>query len=539
MKLPISKPNLVDRVIEVFAPERALARSRARTMLALSGSGSGYAGADRTRRAQRYWDPRPNSADQATLPDLANLRSASRDLIRNNPLAAGAINTVTTSVVGTGLGVQPQIAAQRLRLTADEARAWQQQAKDLFELWAVNALWCDITGQLTFYEQQELCFRSALESGDAFALLPIERIADEPFGTKVQLIEADRVCNPDNKPDNDTTAAGIEVDARGRALRFHVADRHPGAYLIGGNNWTTIEAFGARTGRRNILHLTTRLRPGQRRGVPYLATVIEPLKQLGTYTDAEITAAVISGMFTVFVKKEAEHSPLSQPVAGTAPAPGTTASDEVNLEAGAMVDLAPGEDIALANPMRPNAGFDPFVMAILRQIGVALELPFELLIKHFTASYSASRAAMLEAWRFYRRRRAWLTAQFCQPVYEAVLWEAVANGRLRAPGFLRDPLIRAAYCRAQWIGDAPGALNPMDEARAAEKRIEIGISSISKESVAHDGSNWEDNHQQQVLEAQARKRDGLGQLPAASAVPAPPSNPEPARRQDESTEKEE
>ncbi len=536
MKFPISKPNLVDRVVEVFAPERALARARARAMLALSGSGSGYAGADRTRRAQRHWDPRPNSADQATLPDLPNLRSSSRDLVRNNPLAAGAINTVTTSVVGTGLGVQPQIAAQRLRLTADQAREWQQQAKDLFELWAANALWCDIAGQLTFYEQQELAFRSALESGDTFALLPVERIANEPFGTKVQLIEADRVCNPDNKPDNDTTAAGIEVDARGRALNFYVADKHPGAYLLGGNTWTRVEAFGARTGRRNILHLAMRLRPGQRRGVPYLATVIEPLKQLGTYTDAEITAAVISGMFTVFIKKEADNTPLAQ--TGTAPAPGTTASNEINMEPGAMVDLAPGEDVALANPARPNAAFDPFVMSILRQIGVALELPFELLIKHFTASYSASRAAMLEAWRFYRKRRAWLTSQFCQPVYEAVLWEAVASGQLRAPGFLRDPLIRAAYCRAQWIGDAPGALNPMDEARAAEKRIEIGISSISKESVAHDGSNWEDNHQQQVLEYQARKRDGLGQPAQVPAASAPPPAPDAARQQDEPIEKE-
>lgn len=46
-----------------------------------------------------------------------------------------------------------------------------------------------------------------------------------------------------------------------------------------------------------------RERAGQRRGVPMLAPVLEALKQLGHYTDAEITAAVLSAMFTVFVKQ--------------------------------------------------------------------------------------------------------------------------------------------------------------------------------------------------------------------------------------------
>jgi len=520
---PVPAPNIVDRAIEVFAPRLALERARARTMLAMVGGGGSYIGADRTRRAQRFWDTRPTSADQATIPALPELRSASRDLVRNNPLAGGAISTVTTSVVGCGLSVQPRVLAKRLNLSNEQALEWQREAKDLFELWASNALWCDVTGQMTFYEIQELAFRSALESGDVFALLPMERTGNEPIQIKIQLIEGDRVCNPDKMPTSNSLAAGIEVNAAGRPIRYHVAEHHPGGHVMGKNQWQAIEAFGDKTGRRNILHLMTRLRPGQRRGVPYLAPVIESLKQLGTYTDAEVTAAVVSAMFTVFVKKEDDGHPLDGNLVNGTPAPQTLAANENGLSPGAMIDLAPGEDIVMANPMRPNAGFDPFVMAVLRQIGVALELPFELLIKHFTASYSAARASMLEAWRFYKKRRAWLAAQLCQPIYEAVLFELIAAGRLRAPGFLRDPMIRAAYCRAEWIGDAPGALNPMDEARAAEKRIEIGVSTRAKESIANDGSNWEDNHQQQVLEESARRRDGINF--AKQPAPAPAQQP--------------
>ena len=80
---------------------------------------------------------------------------------------------------------------------------------------------------------------------------------------------------------------------------------------------------------------------------------------------------------------------------------------------------------------RPNTAFDGFVLAVLRQVAVGLELPFEVLIKHFTSSYSAARAALLDAWKFYKGRRAWLVWTFCQPVYEMVVSELVAAGYVR------------------------------------------------------------------------------------------------------------
>ena len=49
-------------------------------------------------------------------------------------------------------------------------------------------------------------------------------------------------------------------------------------------------AFGAATGRRNVLHPFRRTRPGQTRGIPYLAPVMELVKQLGRYSEAEVAA---------------------------------------------------------------------------------------------------------------------------------------------------------------------------------------------------------------------------------------------------------
>lgn len=190
-------------------------------------------------------------------------------------------------------------------------------------------------------------------------------------------------------------SGGVKKDSYGAPLAYHIMDQHPGSIMgLKKRSWTIVPAFGEASGRRNVLHLFWQIRPGQTRGVPYLAPVIEPLKQLDRYTEAELMAAVISGMFTVFIKSETGDGDLS-PMSPSAEVGGKTTDEDYKLASGAIVGLAPGEDIAVADPKRPNTAFDSFVMVVLRQIGRLLELPFEVLVKHFTASYSAARSTLL------------------------------------------------------------------------------------------------------------------------------------------------
>lgn len=273
---------------------------------------------------------------------------------------------------------------------------------------------------------------------------------------------------------------GVQRDSVGAPQFYYVSDTHPGNYRNShGMKWTPLRAFGERTGRRNVLHLYRKLRVGQTRGIPDLASIIEPLKQLDRYTEAEIMAAVISGMFTVFVKTE-DGSGLG-PMNPTAEVGGKPSDKDFKMGNGAILDLMPNESVETANPGRPNTAFDPFVLAILRQIGTALELPFEILIKHFTSSYSAARAAMLEAWKYYSTRRDWLATSLCQPVYEAWLNEAVARGRIVAPGFLNgDPSIKKAYLGARWIGPPRGQIDPTKENAADEVAEDRGWKTASE-----------------------------------------------------------
>lgn len=537
-RVAVPAPTLIDRVVGYIDPVAGARRMHARTVMALAG---GYAGGKRSRRATQGWQTTlAGSADSDLLPDLAVLRDRARDLVRNAPLAGGAVNTVVSNVVGTGLMLQAQIDRAVLGLTADAAAQWQKGAEREWRLWCSSPE-CDITRTQNFYELQDLVFRATLESGDVFTLLPYVRRPGQAYGLKLQVIEADRVCNPKFQIDKLPFVGGVELEATGAPVAYHILRTHPGD-LLGGREWDRYLAFGPNTGRRAVLHLFRRLRPGQNRGVPYLAPVIETLKQLDRYTEAEIMAAVVSGLFTVFVHSEGPGLDLANQQ-GMGKETGAAAGDtDAKLANGAIIDLGPNEKIETADPGRPNTAFDPFVLAILRQVGVALELPFEVLVKHFTASYSAARAALLEAWRFYRVRRSWLADKFCQPVYETWLAEAVASGRVVAPGFFADPLVRAAWCGAAWNGDGPGSIQPLLEMEAAEKRIELGVSSLQAEVAEYNGRDWEAVHEQRAREKAARVSAGL-EAPANATAPASapkgtpagtiPKQPDPALDQPE------
>ena len=515
------RQSLLDKVVSYVNPEAGYRRLQAKAFMAMT---NGYLGSSNERGSLAYYKTSKGDADADMLQDIEKNRQRCRHLVRNNPLAAGAINTNVTNVVGTGLKLQSHINAEFLGMTDEKAAAWEKNAEREFRLWA-ESVECDLERTLDFYDIQDICFRACLESGDVFVILPMLERAGSDYQTKLQIIEADRVSNPYSEMERPQFTRGVEKDGNGAPIRYHIMNYHPGAKGIrASTKWVPVEAFGKTSGRRNIIHLFAKKRPGQTRGVPYLAPVIEPLKQLGDYTEAEITAAVVSGLYAVFVQ-----TPTGQGITPNLPkAEAQTRYEEESIPTspGQILDLMPGEEVQFADPTRPNIAFDPFVMAVLRQIGVALELPFEILIKHFTASYSAARAAMLEAWRYFMNRRAWLAKNLCQPVYEAWMWEAVSMGRIQAPGFFTDHAIRKAYLEAQWLGPARGQIDELKEAKAARERIDIGITSIKEETAQMTGGDFETNLRQREKEVKMRREAGLEpELPKpVETLPEPPAN---------------
>ena len=459
----------------------------------------------------------PNSGAPWEDIDLNNytLRQRSRMLVMGAPLAKSAINTNRTNVVGNGLRLKSTINRQALGLSVEQAEEWQKKTEAEFELWASRKNACDATGMNDFYGIQQLCLVSWLSSGDVFALVKrYEATKLQPYSLRLHIIEADRVRTPvdamnhiylnqivGKTKNGNKIYDGVEINSNGMVEAYHIANTYPYELIAEKTEYTRVKAYGDKTGLPNILHIMESERPDQYRGVPYLAQVIEPLLQTRRYTDAEIMSAVIQSFYTAFIVTDADANemPFNEAIGDDA-GEISTDDNEYEMGPGTINIMKPGEDIKLAAPTHPNNGFDKFMRAMCEQIGAALEIPADLLLKSFNSSYSASRAALLEAWKAFKMRRVWLTNDLCKPVYEIWLTEAVALGRIVAPGFLTDPIIRQAYLQSEWIGPSQGQLDPTKEISAAVMAIENGLSTHEQESIKLNGSEYTANVDKLAIE---------------------------------------
>jgi lambda family phage portal protein len=510
---PLEKANIAESKARELAAKADIEQSRTRIevakaqaqiMKSFTNSGYSESGASRSKKSMKGWKVNSKTPQEDIDLNLDTLRQRSRDLFMSAPLATSAIKTQRTNVVGAGLKLKGRIDYKFLGITKEQADEWEINTEREFELWA-ESFWCDAQRLNNFYELQQLALISWLLNGDGIGIIKhAEPTPWMPYGLRLHLIEADRVSNPNNVNSygliGKTKAGnrvynGVEIDSDGAIIAYHICNQYPNSSLTNGEliKWQRVEAYGKKTGQPNILHLMESERCEQYRGVPYLAPVVEVLKQISRYTEAELMAAVVQSFFTAFIKVEGPKS--DNPLSGSILEDEQVSSDpnDYELGSGSINVLGPNEDVVFADPKRPSSGFDTFVTAMTRLMGAALEIPSELLTKSFLASYSASRAALLEAWKSFRMRRTWFANDFCQPVYELWLSEAVALGRVKAPGFFNDPSIRKAWSKADWNGPAPGQIDPVKEVTAATLRVEQGYSTREEETIGLTGGNWDKN----------------------------------------------
>lgn len=530
---------------EAIAAKRQMIKTQLQTGARILNSGYDQSGASIAKKALKGWTASSKSPQEDIDPNLHTLRQRSRDLYMSAPLAVSAIKTRKTNEIGPGLRLRCRLDYDFLGIDQETAIEWEKNTEREFELWA-SSVWCDALRLHNFYEMQPLARASWLLNGDGWALIKYDEPTKwMPYGLRIHLIEADRISTPGtgkvylasfvnaryntigkNKENGNAIYNGVEVDPNGAVVAYWICNQYPstGIFNFGQKKeWERVEAFGRETGNPNILQLMDPERCEQYRGVPYLAPVIESLKQITRYTEAELMAAVVQAFYTVFIEIESPKNeiPFGDVIADEDKVDQSD-PNSYELGAGTINILKPGEKANFADPKRPASGFEGFVNAMAKMIGASLEVPYELLMKSFTASYSASRAALLEAWKAIKVSRTWFINDFCQPIYELWLSEAVARGRINAPGFFNDPIIRKAWCKAEWTGPTQGQIDPVKEVTAAILRVKHGFATHEQETIALTGGNWDDNIEQIILENELLRLASSGQegqesLPAANS----------------------
>jgi len=492
-------------------------------------SGFSSAAASLSKPVYKGWDWQGADPDSDIIQHLPIIRQRSRQLSMEAPIVAGLYKTLTTNVVGDGLRPEPVPDVDFLGMTPEAAKIWKTQVLRYWEMFAESPN-CDCARRDNFYELTRLVFRSQNESGDCFVTMPRFERRNVPFSLKIQVIEADCVATPEGKErlehemlGNDVLG-GVEISEWGHIVGywFYTGPHKNATYrrnrLPNAANeprWIFIPAYGAETGLPNVLHLTETLRPGQRRGIPLIAPIIELCLTLDRYLKAETIAAQIQAMFTLVITSETPDA-MAGELAALEGDEATGGDDSLIALGNGIVQYAkPGEKVEPVNPSRPTTSFAPFVENVIQLMGPTTGMPYELLMQKFQASYSASRAAMNMASTQFKILRSGLVNDFCQPIYEAFMDEAVARGWISAPGYFDNPIIRRAFTRTKWNGPGLPQVDMLKEVQAWEKQVSLGFATAGQATSELNGGDFMENLAIRSREIEAARAAGLSQAAAS------------------------
>lgn len=510
--------NAAERMLNVFSQEAAKKAYYKRVGKAVMNYGRH--GASNNRNWGIGWLTGLGDAGRDIDLNVSKLRERARDLDAGGGVSRSATRTLRTNVIGSGIKPKPKLDYGFLGMSEEAAAAWQEHALREFMLWAESSM-CDMRRTKNFFALSQLAFLSMLLSGDVLVLLPAIKRGNEPYDLKIRLIEADRLCTPsaygrdniEDLPGGGKIINGVELSREGEVVAYHISQQHP--YAQGAEVETVrIEAWDKTTGLPNVLHIVEFERPEQSRGVPYMSPEIERVKTLDRYEKSELAANLVASMLTVFLEQDVATGgfPMEDSVAQEEKA--TNDEGKLELAPGAIYKLEPGVKPAVVNPTRANTAYADYVDSLYTDIGASLEIPKEVLLKKFASNYTASRGALLEFWKVVIMMRRNFIANFCQPIYELWLAEAVAKGRVEAPGFFEDYAIRKAYSKCDWIGSSMGVIDPLKEVKASIEKINNSLSTVEREAAELNGSSWNENMGQRkkemLLYAEIGKELGLG-----------------------------
>ena len=501
----------VDNIIAFVSPKWAASRAEGRAML------SGFTGASKSRNSMKFYNPTSNSPNQVNIDDRSALIDRANDLDRNNEIAVGARLKSVASVIGSGLNHKSKIDGKKLGITEDEATEIEKQLENIWSMWS-NSEFSVSEMSMNFHEMIAVGYNDSFIDGDCLLVekyLPTRGIRrGSQLGTAYQLVRGPRVCNEGNTNDTEYKVAGVNLDKNGVAVSYDVLQGDAGELRLYDKSytWTTVQAFH-KNGNRKAKLLFKKERTGEYRGVPRLSRVIEALKQITDYSANVSASSVLFSMFTAFIETQ-QGTGLSTMNESLESEQDSLKSDEQAMGAGSFVNLEPGDSVKMAQFAKNSQEFDIFFATLMKKVGMAVGIPYQVLLSHFSSSYSSARAEIMEAWRNFRQQaKSW--GSVYQMAYEAVILEAHARGLVDLPDILTDPAKKAIYLKSEWTGQATPQIDPVRATKASILRMESSLSTGEREASETNGSDYNENLR---VRGQERKEAEANGVPLLATV---------------------
>lgn len=511
-----------------------------RAKMLSGGSRTPYDAADIRGDHVADWNPYLWSTDGELNMYRDRIVARVRDLVRNDGWASAAITRTLDTVVGANFRPVFKPDYQALRVYSGNAgfdHVWAEEYGQALEAhyrsWADDpGLYCDAQRNMTISEMMAVAFRHELIDGDSLAQLlwlP-ERVSvgRARYATTIMLVDPDRLSNPQLRFDQKDQRGGVKVDDYGAAVGYYIRRAHQGDWFSAGDSvhWDLIDRE-TDWGRPIVVHNFTPDRAGQHRGgAGILTPVLQRLKMLIKYDGTELDAAIINAIFGAYIT-----SPFDQEfVEESLGADGKIGKYQegrsefhserrIRLGGAQLTSLYPGESIETVSAARPNANFEAFEAAMLRNVAAGAGVSAQQISQNWSdVNYSSYRAAMLEAWKTFHRRRVNFARGFAQPIAGAFVEESMEVDDLPMPSGAVPAFIecRGAYARAKWMGPGKGYVDPTKEKEGAIMGMDAGLSTLEDECADLAGTDWREVLDRRAVEIAKYKKLGIP-LPAWAA----------------------
>lgn len=402
-----------------------------------------YEGASKGKRTEG-WSTGQGDANTQIAASLPTLRERSRDLRRNNPYAHKGVELIANNVVGRG--IKTQISGQNSEFLQAQWNEWTLKNN------------IDYEGRLNIAGLQRLIMESSIESGE---VLVRRRFVNSDFPIQYQILESDFLSTSklDGKTENgNLIIQGVEFDKNGKRAGYHLFETHPGSIV------TTFQSIKTNFIKEDdMLHIFRVERPGQVRGVPWLAPVMIRLRDLDDFEDAQLMRQKIAAMFTAFVHDISADVECDD-----------TSDFGESLEPGIIEELPPGKTITFANPPTFE-NYKEFVSAHLHAVAVGLGVTYEALVSDLSeVNFSSARMGWLE---MNRNIDAWRETLIIQNFMAKMVKDFLLMMSLKGIRVAED-------VKFQHIPPKREMIDPTKEVPATIEKIRAGLSNLPKEIAA-------------------------------------------------------
>jgi lambda family phage portal protein len=504
--------------------------------LPLGGKGQRSYAAAQVNRLTQGWSTVSGSANADIHASLDAVRARSRQLARDNEYIHKWLNLLVTNVVGPdGFRLQARVY-DRPGVSDDGANESIEAAWKRYGRKGV----ADVTGRQTLASFLQTAIKTVATDGDLIIQIVRGAAAANPFGVAFRIIDADRIETRLNRSADGTNNAirmGVEVNAYGRAVAYHVRNTHPG------DLFHTTGAQGMQTLRipaEDIIHEFISDRPEQVRGIPWAHAAMSRLNSIGAYEEAALvasrTGASQMGFFTTTSGDMTELASSTGDGEQSADGSGDGGPLYMEAEAGTFHGLPAGTDFKPFNPNYPQAMFEPFIKANLRAACSGLLAAYHSIGNNLEGvSFSSIRSGTLEDRDHWMILQSWFAESVLDRIFDEWLGSALAFGQITGPAGNALPLAKIEKFRPhKWQGRRWEWVDPRADIDADLSAIEAGLKS-PQQVAAKLGMDYEDLLIEIEQAKAMRQRKGLAFVaqdgprnapqapmePAAAAVAAP------------------